>query len=306
MADKDHGGTAVPVVAVLGAVLSMQFGAAFATTLFDQAGAAGTVTVRLLFAALVLCAIARPPVHRWTRIEWQGVLALGASLAVMNTFFYAALTRLPLATTVTIEFLGPLTVAAVLSRRIRDGVWVLLALAGILCLGAGHGDGLAAGLDPVGVALALVAAAAWAGYIVAGSYVATSLPGSALSGTAGLAGATVIAAAAVLPLGIFSAGTQMLSPTFLAAGFAVALLSSVIPYSLEIRALRDLSKNVFAILIALEPAAAALAGVIVLGQFLDPLSATGIALVVAAGIGALRNSRPQTAVAPVPEVSGRE
>ncbi|MEE2034842.1 EamA family transporter [Rhodococcus chondri] len=277
--------SAVPVAAVLGAVLSMQFGAAFATTLFDEAGAAGTVTVRLVLAAAILCAIARPRVRTWTRREWRGALALGGSLAVMNASFYEALARLPLAATVTIEFLGPLTLAAALSRRLRDVLWVLLALGGVVLLGIGEGDAAIGGLDLVGVVFALVAGAGWAGYIVAGSHVATTL-----SGLTGLAGASTIAALAVLPFGIASAGSTLLSPTLLAAGLAVALLSSAIPYSLEIRALRDLSKGVFAILIALEPAAAALAGAVVLGQFVDPTAAVGIALVVAAGVGALRNS----------------
>jgi len=283
---------AVPVAAVLGSVLSIQFGAAFASTLFDRVGAAGTVTLRLVLGAIVLCAVAGPAsmarsaAQRWTRAEWRGVLALGASLAVMNAFFYEAIARLPLAVAVTIEFLGPLTLAAVLSRRLRDGLWVLLALAGVVLLGVG-GDGFdSAALDPLGVACALVAAAGWAWYIVAGSHVATTL-----AGTAGLAGATTVAAVAVLPFGVAAGGTELLSPGILAAGLGVALLSSVIPYSLEIRALRDLPKGVFAILIALEPAAAALAGSVVLGQFVDLPAAVGIALVIVAGVGALRGSR---------------
>ncbi|MBH0119486.1 EamA family transporter [Rhodococcus sp. NPDC003382] len=287
---------AVPVAAVLGSVLSIQFGAAFASTLFDRVGAAGTVTLRLVIGAIVLCAVARPAsmarsttraaARRWTRAEWRGVLALGASLAVMNAFFYEAIARLPLAVAVTIEFLGPLTLAAVLSRRLRDGLWVLLALAGVVLLGVGGNGFDSAALDPLGVACALVAASGWAWYIVAGSHVATNL-----AGTAALAGATTVAAVAVLPFGVAAGGTELLSPGILAAGFGVAMLSSVIPYSLEIRALRDLPKGVFAILIALEPAAAALAGSVVLGQFVDLPAAVGIALVIVAGVGALRGSR---------------
>ncbi|MEU5842552.1 EamA family transporter [Rhodococcus sp. NPDC047139] len=286
MSHGDRAHSVVPVASVLGAVLSMQFGAAFAATLFDRAGALGTVTLRLVFAAAILCVFTRPPMRRWTRLQWQTVAMLGASLALMNTAFYAALTRLPLAATVTIEFLGPLGLAAILSRRARDALWLLLASAGVALLGVGDGAGLSTGLDPVGVAFALVAAAGWAWYIVAGSRVATTLPGSA-----GLAGATAIAAVVVLPFGAVSAGTQLVRPDLALAGLAVALLSSAIPYTLEIRALRDLPPKVFAILIALEPAAAALAGLVVLGQLVEPLAAVGIAFVVAAGIGALRHSR---------------
>ncbi|UTT47686.1 EamA family transporter [Rhodococcus gordoniae] len=286
MADDHRTHTVAPVVAVLTAVLSMQFGAALAATLFDRVGALGTVTLRLLFAAVVLCVITRPRLRTWRPEQWRAVVTLGASLALMNTAFYGALTRLPLAATVTIEFLGPLGLAAFLSRRVRDALWVVLALTGVVLLGVGDGAGLSTGLDPVGVAFALVAASGWAWYIVAGSRVATTLPGSA-----GTAGATAIAAVVVLPFGAATAGTELLRPDLVLAGLAVALLSSAIPYTLEIRALRDLSKEVFAILIALEPAAAALAGVVVLGQLVEPLALVGIALVVIASIGALRTSR---------------
>lgn len=286
MRHADRTRRALPVAAVLGSVLSIQFGAAFASTLFDRVGAAGTVTLRLVIAAIVLCAVARPPVLRWTRAEWRGVLALGASLAVMNASFYEAIARLPLAVAVTVEFLGPLTLAAVLSRRMRDGLWVALALAGVLLLSASNGSSGAASIDPMGIMFALFAAAGWAWYIVAGSHVATNL-----AGTAGLAAASTVAAIAVVPFGVAVGGTELLSPAVLAAGLGVALLSSVIPYSLEIRALRDLPKGVFAILIALEPAAAALAGAVVLGQVVEPRAAVGIGLVIVAGVGALRGSR---------------
>lgn len=286
MADDSRTHTVGPVVAVLTAVLSMQFGAAFAATLFDRAGALGTVTLRLLFAAVILCAFTRPRPWTWTPEQWRAVVTLGASLALMNTAFYGALTRLPLAATVAIEFLGPLGLAAILSRRMRDALWVVLALGGVVLLGVGDGAGLSTGPDPLGVAFALVAASGWAWYIVAGSRVATTLPGSA-----GLAGATTIAAVVVLPFGAATAGTELLRPGLVLAGLAVALLSSAIPYTLEIRALRDLPKKVFAILIALEPAAAALAGALVLGQVVEPLALAGIALVVVAGAGALQHSR---------------
>ncbi|NGP08445.1 EamA family transporter [Rhodococcus sp. 14C212] len=279
------GSRTVPVAAVLGSVLSLQFGAAFASTLFDDVGALGTVTLRLTLAAMILWAVVRPSVRYWRPAQWRGVVALGASLAVMNAFFYVAIARLPLAAAVTIEFLGPLTLAAVLSRRPRDALWVALALAGVALLGARGLGGDGGALDPAGVGFALLAAAGWAWYIVAGSHVAATV-----SGAAGLTVATTVAAALVLPLGLGTAGADLADPAILVAGAAVALLSSVVPYSLEMRALRDLPKNVFAILIALEPAAAALAGALVLGQWVQPVAAVGIALVIVAGVGALRGS----------------
>lgn len=279
------GSRTVPVAAVLGSVLSLQFGAAFASTLFDDVGALGTVTLRLTLAAVILWAAVRPSVRHWRPAQWRGVVALGASLAAMNGFFYVAIARLPLAAAVTIEFLGPLALAAVLSRRPRDALWVALALAGVVLLGARGLGGDGGALDPAGVGFALLAAAGWAWYIVAGSHVATTV-----SGAAGLTVATTVAAALVLPLGLGTAGAGLADPAILAAGAAVALLSSVVPYSLEMRALRELPKNVFAILIALEPAAAALAGALVLGQWVQPVAAVGIALVIVAGVGALRGS----------------
>ncbi|WFS15326.1 EamA family transporter [Rhodococcus aetherivorans] len=282
------GSRTVPVAAVLGSVLSLQFGAAFASTLFDDVGALGAVTLRLTLAAVILWAVVRPSVRHGRPAQWRGVVALGASLAAMNGFFYVAIARLPLAAAVTIEFLGPLALAAVLSRRPRDALWVALALAGVVLLGARGLGGDGGALDPAGVGFALLAAAGWAWYIVAGSHVATTV-----SGAAGLTVATTVAAALVLPLGLGTAGAGLADPAILAAGAAVALLSSVVPYSLEMRALRELPKNVFAILIALEPAAAALAGALVLGQWVQPVAAVGIALVIVAGVGALRGSGDQ-------------
>ena len=275
----------LPVVSVLGSVLSVQFGAAFASTLFDAVGAGGAVSLRLTIAAIILGVIVRPRWRRWTRTQRQGVLALGVALAVMNSAFYEALARLPLGTAVTIEFLGPLTLAAVLSRRLRDGVWVLAALTGVVLLGLRENSG-AESLDLVGVGFALVAGTAWAGYIVAGSHLAARVPSAD-----GLAGASIVAAVLTIPLGAVSGGTALFDPRILAVGAAVALLSSVIPYSLELRALQVMSKKVFAVLIALEPAAATLAGVIVLGQVLGLQSLAAIALVVAAGVGSVLSNR---------------
>ena len=281
------GSQLLPVGAVLTSILSLQFGAAFATTLFSQIGPAGATTLRLTIAAIILGVIVRPRWSRWSNRQRKGIFALGVSLAVMNGAFYMALDTVPIGTAVTIEFLGPLTLAAVLSKRWADGAWVLLAFGGVLLLGLGdHGE---SGLDVVGVIYALVAAAAWAGYIIAGSHLAATLPSAD-----GLAGATIVAAVLTLPFGVVSGGSELLDPKMLAAGAAVAILSSVIPYSLEMWALRSLAKKVFAVLIALEPAAAALAGVVIIGQTLDSMTLVAIGLVVVAGIGTVVMNRKPT------------
>ncbi|MFA3895891.1 EamA family transporter [Rhodococcus qingshengii] len=281
------GSQLLPVGAVLTSILSLQFGAAFATTLFSQIGPAGATTLRLTIAAIILGVIVRPRWSRWSNRQRKGIFALGIALAVMNGAFYLALETVPIGTAVTIEFLGPLTLAAVLSRRWADGAWVLLAFGGVLLLGLGdHGE---SGLDPIGVMFALIAAAAWAGYIVAGSHLAATLPSAD-----GLAGASIVAAVLTLPFGAVSGGSELLDPKMLAAGAAVAILSSVIPYSLEMWALRSLAKKVFAVLIALEPAAAALAGVLVIGQRLDAFTLVAIGLVVTAGVGSVVMNRKPT------------
>ncbi|WP_336880812.1 EamA family transporter [Rhodococcus globerulus] len=281
------GSQLLPVGAVLTSILSLQFGAAFATTLFSQIGPAGATTLRLTIAAIILGVIVRPRWSSWSNRQRKGIFALGVSLAVMNGAFYMALDTVPIGTAVTIEFLGPLTLAAVLSKRWADFAWVLLAFGGVLLLGLGdHGE---SGLDVVGVIYALVAAAAWAGYIIAGSHLAATLPSAD-----GLAGATIVAAVLTLPFGVVSGGSELLDPKMLAAGAAVAILSSVIPYSLEMWALRSLAKKVFAVLIALEPAAAALAGVVIIGQTLDSMTLVAIGLVVVAGIGTVVMNRKPT------------
>ncbi|OXM19995.1 EamA family transporter [Rhodococcus erythropolis] len=281
------GSQLLPVGAVLTSILSLQFGAAFATTLFSQIGPAGATTLRLTIAAIILGVIVRPRWSRWSNRQRKGIFALGIALAVMNGAFYLALDTVPIGTAVTIEFLGPLTLAAVLSRRWADGAWVLLAFGGVLLLGLGdHGE---SGLDPIGVMFALIAATAWAGYIVAGSHLAATLPSAD-----GLAGASIVAAVLTLPFGVVSGGSELLDPKMLAAGAAVAVLSSVIPYSLEMWALRSLAKKVFAVLIALEPAAAALAGVVIIGQTLDSMTLVAIGLVVVAGIGTVVMNRKPT------------
>ncbi|WP_394621562.1 DMT family transporter [Lentzea sp. JNUCC 0626] len=269
-----------PTALVLLGIVSVQVGAAFAKQLFTVAGSAGTVTLRLVMAALILVAIWRPRI-RFDRTLIT-VAVYGAVLAAMNLFFYAALARIPLGAAVTIEFLGPLAVAVAGSRRWLDGVWVLLAGAGVVLL-----TGFQGGLLWTGVLFALAAGACWAGYILV-----TAKLGSQTSDGQGLALAMVVGAVIALPFGITSAGTAMLDPLILAAGFAVALMSSVIPYSLELEALRRMPPRVFGILMSMEPVVAAIAGLLLLGEQLKPAQWVAVCCVVIASIGATRTAKP--------------
>jgi inner membrane transporter RhtA len=270
-----------PVALVLTGVTSIQFGAALAATLFDEAGPAGTSVLRLGFAALVLLAVWRPWRRRHDPRALRLVAIFGLTLGAMNLTFYEALDRIPLGVAVTIEFLGPITVATLLSRRRLDLVWVALATAGILLLAAPWQEG--GGLDTTGVVFALIAAGFWGLYIVL-----AQRAGRFFDGGEGLAIAMVWAALIPLVPGLAQAGTDLLDPALLAAGFGVALLSSVIPYSLETEALRRMPANVFGVLMSLEPAVAALAGFLVLSQSLGARELFAIGLVVAASIGATR------------------
>lgn len=270
-----------PTALVLLGIVSVQVGAAVAKQLFTVAGAAGTVTLRLVVAALVLVAIWRPSL-RLDRRTLLVVVTYGVVLAAMNLCFYAALARIPLGAAVTIEFLGPLAVAVAGSRRWLDGLWVLLAGVGVVLLTRVQG-----GLALSGVLFALAAGALWAAYILV-----TAKLGSKTSDGKGLALAMVVGAVIALPFGISSAGTAMLDPVVLAAGFAVALMSSVIPYSLELEALRRMPPRVFGILMSMEPAVAALAGLLLLGEQLKPAQWVAVCCVVIASVGATRSARP--------------
>lgn len=272
-----------PIALVLAGVTSIQFGAALAATLFDDAGPAGVSVLRLGFAALVLLAVWRPWRRRHDPRALRLVAIFGLTLGAMNLTFYEALDRIPLGVAVTIEFLGPITVATLLSRRRLDLVWIALATLGIVLLAAPWQEG--GGLDSVGVAFALVAAGFWGLYIVL-----AQRAGRFFDGGEGLAIAMVWAALIPLVPGIAQGGTDLLDPALLAAGFGVALLSSVIPYSLETEALRRMPANVFGVLMSLEPAVAALAGFLVLSQSLGARELLAIGLVVAASIGVTRAS----------------
>lgn len=277
--------TAWAVAAVLLAVVSVQFGAAFAKNLFTQAGPQGVTAMRTLFAALVLGGIWRP----WrgglpTAAGWRVVLAYGASLGFMNLLFYLALQRLPLGIAVAIEFVGPFAVAVAFSRRVIDLVWVVLAIAGLgglLPVGL-----LSAELDKVGVLYALGAGLCWAFYIIFGQKA-----GRLLSGGRAAALGMAIAAVATVPFGIVSAGPALLDPAVVLPGLAVALLSSAIPFPLEMAALRRLPARTFGILLSLEPVVAALSGMLLLGEDLTLGQWIAIGGVVAASLGSTVTSR---------------
>jgi inner membrane transporter RhtA len=269
---------------VLGAIGSIQFGAALATTLFAQLGPGGAVVERLVTATIVLLAIWRPRIRGRTRRDLLVAGLFGVILGAMNLAFYEALHRIPLGIAVTLEMVGPLTVAVTGSRRPRDLIWVALAALGILALT----NGSAHGLDALGVGLALTAGCLWGLYILVNGRV-----GRRFAGGTGLALAMIPASLVVLPFGVAQAGTQLVSPNALAVGAAVGLLSSAIPYTLEMEALRRIAAPIFGVLMSLEPGVAALAGFLVLGQGLSIRALAGIALVVSASIGCSRGSRQQ-------------
>jgi inner membrane transporter RhtA len=265
-----------PVVLVLGSISSTQIGAALAKDIFPIIGTRATVFLRVASAALLLLAVARP---RW-RGEWRrhlGVVALfGTILAVMNFCFYSALSRVPLAIAVTVEFTGPLGVAVAGSRRARDLVWVVLAAIGILLLSPIE----AHDVDPIGIAYALGAGVCWAAYIIVGARM-----GRALEGGDALAVAMTIASVLLVPFGaagVIHAGTL----ATIAIGCVVGLLSSALPYSLEVEALRRLPTRVFGVWMSLEPAVAAIAGFLMLGEHLGWHAVVALFLVTIASAGA--------------------
>ncbi len=274
-----------PLTLVLGGILSIQFGAAFAATLFDELGAAGVSLLRLGFAALVLLAVWRPRPSAHSPADLRLAVVFGVCLGLMNLTFYEAVARIPLGIAVTVEFIGPLGVAVFASRRPRDFAWVVLAALGIVLLADPGGD-VALG----GVALAATAGAFWAAYILL-----AARAGQRFSGGTGLAIAMSVAALVPVVPGISTAGGDLLRPEFLAVGLTVALLSSVVPYTLETEALRRLPAGVFGVLMSLEPAVAALAGFLVLDQGLEARELFAILLVIAASAGATRFAAPVAA-----------
>ncbi|MFI6639495.1 EamA family transporter [Streptomyces sp. NPDC050504] len=268
-----------PVGLVVAGGLSVQIGSAFAVLLMPHAGAFGVVTLRLVAAAVVLLVVCRPKVRGYGRADWGTVLAFGLVMAAMNTLLYQSTARIPLGAAVTLEVLGPLALSVIVSRRWVNVVWAGLALGGVALLGSGGFDRL----DPLGAACALGAGACWAAYIVFSARTGRRFPKAD-----GLALGMAFAAVLSLPMGIAEAGTALLEPRTVALGVAVALLSSVLPYTLEMIALRRMPAPTFAILMSLEPAIAAGAGFFVLHQALSLTDAAAIALVIGASVGAVR------------------
>lgn len=271
-----------PTGLVLLSIGSVQLGAALSKQLFPAIGSSGAVLLRVGFAAIVLGLLWRPRVWRFSRTELGLVALYGLALAGMNATFYAAIARLPLGVAVTLEFVGPLGVAFAGSRKLLDLAWVVLAGAGVVLLAPLTG----AALDPLGVALALIAGGFWAGYILIGTRV-----GRAISGGTGLAQAMAVAALVLLPVGVVGAGTRLLDARILLIGLGVAMLSSVIPFSLELEAMRRLPTRVFGILLSLDPAIAALVGLLVLHEAVGPRELAAMALIIAASVGATFESR---------------
>jgi inner membrane transporter RhtA len=276
-----------PLALVLVAISSLQFGAALGVTLFDDVGPTGAAAVRLIFAAAILLAVWRPRPRAHPREALRIALVFGLVLGTMNWVIYLALDRIPVGIAITLEFLGPLGVAVVGSRTRLDLLWVALAGLGVVMLADPFGAG---GPDARGVVFALAAGACWAAYIVL-----AQRAGRHFRGGTGLAIAMGVAALVPLGPGIATGGGDLLAPEVLAIGAVVALASSVVPYSMETEALRRMPRNVFGVLMSLEPAVAALAGFLVLSQELGARELVAIGLVVAASAGATRAPVPDPA-----------
>lgn len=279
---RPGGDTRGAALLVMGSIVSVQSGAALATTLFDSIGSAGAVLLRAGFGALALVVLTRAAPLRTRRWPHRDVVLLGVTVATVNLFFYAALARLPLGITVTLEFVGPLGVAIFGSRRPRDAIWALLAAAGIVLLSDGAGG---EEIDPLGVALALTAGLFWAAYILQSARVGRLGPG-----IGGATTAAVISTLLVAPFGLAQGGGEILDPGILAAGAAVGILSTAVPYAFEMEALRRLPQAAFGVLMSLEPAVAAAIGFVALSQGLAAEEVVAIGLVVVASAGALRSA----------------
>ncbi|MDQ1023253.1 inner membrane transporter RhtA [Streptomyces umbrinus] len=272
-------GTLAGVGLVLAGTVSVQFGSAFAALLFPRAGALGVVALRVTLAAVLLLVVTRPRLRGHSRADWAVAGGFGLALGGMNILFYQAIDRIPLGAAVTLEVLGPLLLSVIASRRAAGLLWAGLALAGVCLLGRG-GFGH---LNVAGVAFALSAGGMWAAYIVLNARAGARFPR-----LDALAIAMAVAALVSLPLGIGASGGTLLEPGVLGLGLAVAVMSSGVPYTLELLALRRLPAATFAVLTSLAPALAAMAGYLVLDQGLSLPQCAAIALVVTASAGAVR------------------
>lgn len=274
-----RGGEKSPVLLVLVGIVSVQFGAGIAKTLFDRVDPTVITWLRLVSSALLLLAWSRPGLRGRSRGDWLVVLGFGVALGTMNWAIYQSFARIPLGIAVTLEFAGPLTLAVAGSRRPRDLAWVLLAGLGVVLLGLQPGD-----LTAAGVGFALLAGAAWAAYILLSRSTGARWPG-----IDGLAVASTVAAVLLTPLTVLPHAADLGDGRALALGALVGVLSSVIPYTCELIALRRLRPSLFGILMSLEPAAAALAGLLVVHETLSAQQWGAVACVVVASVGATRD-----------------
>jgi inner membrane transporter RhtA len=277
-----------PALVLIG-IASVQTGSAIARNFFDVTGAAGMTLLRLGFAGVLLTAVVRPAFRSWGREQWTATLALGLTMGAMNLVFYQAIQTVPLGVAVTVEFIGPLLLAVSQTRRLRDLLWAGLAAAGVALLGLQGG-----GAVPLrGLLLALLAGLCWAGYIVSSARVGRALPG-----LDGLAGALLVGSLLALPFGLAGAGRAVADGWALLAGLGVAVLSSIVPYACELTALRTMPTRVFGVLMSLEPAAAAVAGLLVLDQHLGARELVALVLVSLASVGVTLGQRAERRAQP--------
>jgi inner membrane transporter RhtA len=266
-----------PPLLLLLSILSVQLGAAIAKGLFHLLGSGGTVFLRVGLAAIIYMIMARPRLRGYTWREYAWVVLFGLVIAAMNSLFYASISRIPLGIATTLEFIGPLSVSLVGSRRPSDLLWIVLAAAGILLLIPIQGS---IALDPLGVVLALLAGAGWAAYILVNVHVGRAFPG-----TTGLALSMSVAALVLLPFDIGNVTPLLHNPTPLLLGLGVAVLSTVIPFALELEALRRISARAFGVLMSLEPAIATLIGFVVLGETIAVRALFAMLLIIVASCG---------------------
>lgn len=265
-----------PIPAVLLAIISVQSGAAIAKTLFPALGAAATASLRIGISALILVLVYRPNLFKINPAQWKVVIPYGLSLGAMNLIFYLAIERIPIGLAVTLEFIGPLVVAVLGSKRLLDYIWIILAAAGIILIAPWSDNGV----DLLGILFALLAGALWAAYIVLGGKVSKIMKGGEAVAT-GMLFATLL----ILPFGILGNGFQQLTPAYLYLGVALALLSSAIPFTLEMKALGQLPARTFSILMSLEPAAASLCGLLFLQEYLTSNEIIAVICVISASVG---------------------
>jgi inner membrane transporter RhtA len=281
---------ALPILLLLVAMSSIQSGASLAKGLFPVVGASGTTTLRLCIAALILCLIMRPCRAPLTGKSWRALLGYGISLGAMNLLFYLSLKTIPLGIAVALEFTGPLALALLSSRRVLDFIWIALAICGLVLLLPT--DSASAALDPIGMALALSAGVCWALYIIFGQ------KAGAEHGRHTVALGTTVAALVVLPVGIWQAGSSMLAVDILPVAIAVGVMSSALPYSLEMVALTRLPARTFSVLMSMEPAIGALCGLLFLSEQLSLTQWLAISAIIVASAGAAATIKPQPKQAP--------